>query len=80
MADFLNHLFTIKNLTPATIAGYRMAIADHLGHFGQEVSKILYLNRIIASFYRDKPISNKGISPWDLSLILLALTKAPLNL
>ena len=74
IADFLNHLFTVKNLKPATIAGYRTAIADHLG---QEMSKSLDLNRLIASFYRDKPTANRGIPSWDLSLVLLALTKAP---
>ena len=36
IAEFLNHLFTVKNLKPATIAGYKTAIADHLGPFGQE--------------------------------------------
>ena len=77
IADFLNHLFTVKNLKPATFAGYRTAIADHLGHFGQEVSKSLDLNRLIASFYRDKPTANRGIPSWDLSLVLLVLTKAP---
>ena len=77
IADFLNYLFTVKNLKPATIAGYRTAIADHLGHFGEEVSKSLDLNRLIASFYRDKPTANRGIPSWDLSLVLLALTKAP---
>ena len=61
IADFLNYLFTVKNLKPATIAGYRTAIADHLGHFGQEVSKSLDLNRLISSFYRDKPSANRGI-------------------
>ena len=54
--EFLNHLFTVKNLKPATIAGYRTAIADHLGPFGQEVGESLHLNRLLASFYRDKPI------------------------
>ena len=77
IAEFLNHLFTFKNLKPATIAGYRTAIADHLRHFGQEVSKSLNPNRLIASFYRDKPIANRGIPTWDMSLVLLALTKVP---
>ena len=39
IADFFIPLLSIKNLKPATIAGYRTAIADHLGHFGQDVSK-----------------------------------------
>ena len=75
--EFLNHLFAVKNLKPATIAGYRTAIADHLGPFGQEVGKSLHLNRLLASFYRDKPILNRGFSSWDLSLVLMSLTKAP---
>ena len=77
IAEFLNHLFTIKNFKPATIAGYRTTIADHLGLFGQEVGKSLHLNRLLASFYRDKPILNRGIPSWDLSLVLMSLTKAP---
>ena len=28
-------------------------------------------------FYRDKPILNRGIPSWDLSLVLISLTKAP---
>ena len=79
IAEFLNHLFTVKNLKPATIAGYRIAIADHLGPFGQEVGRSLHLNRLLASFYRDKPILNtiRVIPSWDLSLVLMSLTKAP---
>ena len=77
LAEFLNHLFTVKNLKPATFAGYRTAIADRLGPFGQEVGKCLHLNRLLASFYRDKPFLNRGIPSWDLSLVLMSLTKAP---
>ena len=75
--EFLNHLFAVKNLKPATIAGYRTAIADHLGPFGQEVGKSLHLNRLLASFYRDKPILNRGFPSWGLSLVLMSLTKSP---
>ena len=77
IAEFLNHLFTVKNLKHATIAGYKTAIADHLGLFGGEVSKSLHLNKLHASFYRDKPIVNRGIPFWGLSLVLMSLTKAP---
>ena len=76
IAEFFNHLFTVKNLKPATIAGYRTAIADHLGPFGQEIGKSLHLNRLLASFYRGKPILNRGFPSWDLSLVLMSLTKA----
>ena len=77
VAQFLNYLFSEKNLNPATITGYRTAIADGLGLAGQAISKSLELNRLIASFYRDKPKPNKSIPTWELSLVLLALTKAP---
>ena len=71
-ANFLNYLFKEKNLKPSTIAGYRTAIADGLGLKGEEVFKSLELNRLLASFYRPKPVANRSIPPWHLSLILHA--------
>ena len=75
VAEFLNYLFTVKNLKPATITGYRTAIADALGSQGEFISKSLELNRLIASFTRDRPKPNRSIPTWDLSLVLLGLTK-----
>ena len=77
IADFLTHLFNEKNLKPTTIAGYRTAIADHLGPAGIEISHSFELNRLIASFHRDRPVKDRGVPSWDLSLVLLALTKPP---
>ena len=77
IADFLNYLFTDKNLKPRTIAGYRTSVADGLGSAGQMVSQSLDLNRLIASFHRDRPSANRSIPNWDLSLVLLALTRPP---
>ena len=77
IADFLNHLFTDRNLKPRTIAGYRTSVADGLGSAGQMVSQSLDLNRLIASFHRDRSSANRSIPNWDLSLVLLALTRAP---
>ena len=77
VAEFLNYLFTVKNLKPATLTGYRTAIADALGSQGELISKSLELNRLIASFTRDRPKPNRSISTWDLSLVLLGLTKPP---
>ena len=81
IADFLNYLFTDKNLKPRTIAGYsagyRTSIADGLGSAGQMVSQSLDLNCLIASFHRDRPSANRAIPNWDLSLVLLALTRPP---
>ena len=69
-------MFTDKNLKLTTIAGYRTAIADHL-HSEFDISKNLELNRLLASFHRDRPVKDKAIPNWDLSLVLLALTKPP---
>ena len=77
IADFLTHLFNEKNLKPTTIAGYRTAIADHLGPAGIDISRSFELNRLIASFHRDRPVKDRGVPSWDLSLVLLALTKPP---
>ena len=77
IADFLIHLFNEKNLKPTTIAGNRTAIADHLGPAGNDISHSFELNRLIASFHRDRPVKDRGVPSWDLSLVLLALTKSP---
>ena len=75
VAEFLNYLFTVKNLKPATVTGYRTAIADVLGSQGELISKSLELNRLIASFTRDRPKPNRPIPTCDLSLVLLGLTE-----
>ena len=77
IADFFNHLFTDKNLKPRTIAGCRTSVADGLGSAGQMVSLSLDLNHLIASFHRDRLSANRAIPNWDLSLVLLALTRPP---
>ena len=74
IADFFTYLFTDKNLKPTTISGYRIAIADHLGS-DFDISKNLELKRLLASFHRDRTVKDKAIPNWDLSLVLLALTK-----
>ena len=77
VAEFLNYLFTVKNLKPATITCYRTAIADAFGSQGELISKSLELNRLIASLTRDRPKPSRSIPTWDLSLVLLGLTKPP---
>ena len=59
IADFLAYLFTDKNLKPTTIAGYMTTIADHLGS-DFYISKNLELNRLLASFHRDRPVKDKA--------------------
>ena len=49
---------------------------------GVEVSKSFELNKLIASFHIDRPMKDRSIPSWDLSLVLLSLTKPlfePLN-
>ena len=77
VVEFLNYLFTVKNLKPVTITGYRTAIADALGSQGELILKSLELNSLIASFTRDRPKPNRSIPTWDLSLVLLGLIKPP---
>ena len=79
MADFFTYLFDGQNLKPTTIAGYRTAVADHLGPAGIEISHSFELNRLISSFRRDRPVKDRSIPSWDLSLVFLALTKPPLH-
>ena len=49
IADFLTYQFTDKNLKPTTIAGYRTAIADHLGALDVEISQSYEFKRPISS-------------------------------
>ena len=77
IADFLLHLFEEKGLQPSTISGYRTAIADGFGSNGLSVSNSRDLNRLLASFHRDRPRAHRAIPSWDLSLVLLSLTKKP---
>ena len=77
VANFLNYLFKEKNRKQSTIAGYRTPIADGLGLKGEQFSKSLELNRLLASFYKDKPVANISIPFWDLALVLHALTTQP---
>ena len=69
--------FDQKQLKPATFAGYRTAIADYLDSDGSIVSQSRELNRLIASFHRDKGRQDRAIPSWDLSLVLFSLTKQP---
>ena len=77
IADFFTYLFTEKNLKPMTFSGYRTAITDHLGYTGVEISQSFELNRLIASFHRDRPMKDRSIPSSGLSLVLLSLTKPP---
>ena len=77
IADFLLHLFQEKLLQPGTIDGYRTAIVDKVGNNKINISKDENLTRLKDSFHRDKPKGRRGVSSWNLSLVLHQLTKAP---
>ena len=77
VADFLMYLFQDRKLQPSTIDGYRSAIADKLGNSPINISKDENLTRLLDSFHRDKPKGQRGITSWNLSLVLHQLTKAP---
>ena len=79
VANFLIHLVRDKNLKPSTISGYRTSIADGLGASGDSISNSREINRLLSSFHRDKPRMDRGIPAWDISVVLLALTKEPLS-
>ena len=71
------YLFQDRRLQPSTIDGYRSAIADKLGKSPLNISKDENLTRLLDSFHRDRPKGRRGISSWNLSLVLHQLTKAP---
>ena len=70
VSDFFMYLYQDLNRRPSTIDGYRTAIVDTLGPAGLHISQSSDLNRLLASFHRDRP-------KWNLSVILNELTKAP---
>ena len=77
VADFLMYLFQDRKLQPSTIDGYRSAISDKLGNSPVNIGKDENLTRLLDSFHRDRPKGRRGISSWNLSLVLHQLTMAP---
>ena len=71
------HLFQDLNRRPSTIDGYRMAILDYLGPTGLHIAQSTDLNRLLASFHRDRPKATRNIPKWNLSVVLNELTKKP---
>jgi hypothetical protein len=75
---FFLYLFKEKGLLPGTIQGYRSALANQLyGKVRWDISGDSSLSRLIDSFFRDKPAFQKQVPPWDLRVVLQALTEAP---
>ena len=79
VAVFLMYPFQDRKLQPSTIDGYRLAIADKLGNSPININKDEDLPHLLDSFHRDRPKGRRGISSWNLSLVLHQLTKLLLN-
>ena len=75
--NFFWYLFNDLNRCPSTIEGYRTAIANTLGNTRQNISTNTEIDKLIASFHRDKPTSSRSIPKWNLSLVLQRLTQPP---
>ena len=70
--------FEERKLCPGTIEGYRSAIAGALRHStGVDLGKDPRLTSLIRSFFRERPRSLRTLPPWDLSLVLYALSAPP---
>ena len=54
-----------------------MAIVDTLGPVGLHISQSSDLNRLLSSFHRDRSKSSRNLPKWNLSVVLIELTKAP---
>jgi hypothetical protein len=71
-------LFKEKGLHPVTIQGYRSALSNHMhGKVQWDIARYPSLNRLIESFFRDKPVIDRPIPLWNLQVVLQSLTKAP---
>ena len=76
-SDFFMHLFQDLNRRPSTIDGYRTAILDYLGPTGLHIAQSTDLNRLLASFHRDRRKATRNILKRNLSIVLNELTKKP---
>ena len=78
LAKFLTHLFTVKNFTPVTIAGYRITVVNTLE---KVASSCLCDERLITSllnqFEAERPWPTRSTLTWDLALVLHALHGPP---
>ena len=70
-------LFQEKKLQPLTIQGYRTALQDHYGVITPDIRSSSILSRLLQSFHRDRPKALRTLPPWDLRVVLQALTTAP---
>lgn len=78
VADFLCHLRDKKDLATSTIEGYRTAISHVVKAVsGIDLGKDQQLTSLINNLGKADPSRKSTVPNWDLSLVLLMLTKAP---
>lgn len=78
LAEFLCELRDSRGLATSTIEGYRTAVASTLlGCTGVDLGKDRDLSRLMANLARESPRNRPSAPNWDLSLVLLQLTRQP---
>ena len=76
IATFFMCLFETKKLQASSIMGYRSALADYYPK-DLSIRSSEVLNKLISSFFRDRPWIERSLVPWDLSIVLTSLAKPP---
>jgi integrase len=78
VADFFNWLFTEKKLTVSTIKGYRTAIGRVLIKInGLDLSQGDIVRDLITNFGIHRPVKERILPKWDLSIVLNRLQGPP---
>ena len=81
IGEFLTYLFLDKQLVPGTVAGYRSAILFPFKHTDlPDVGHDPALTALLASLSRERLRRLRFLLQWDLSLVLMALTRAHFEL
>lgn len=73
-ADFLEFLFTVKNLQARSIAGYKSA-AVHPGWDGVGVGQTKSLEKLLRAYFIALPPKRRLVPTWDIGFVLQALFK-----
>lgn len=78
LADFFIFLFDVKKLAVSTIKGYRSMISHTLSFRGSvSIGSDPNLSELFRAFELKRPVTRSLTPKWDLSCVLLSLTKAP---
>ncbi len=78
VADFFEELFTIDNLHPTTIEGYRAALRKPILHLTKlDISDSPGISDLISNFYLERPKGTRDFPRWDLALVLRMLKGPP---